>query len=178
MSRSKIRQAQAGLLADELRAHQGQTPTIEVVGKQYSFRKLKRKKCQKVLYSLVVPFLRTALKITGMEEFTLDKLLQGKIAIKLDPGKVTMTTVLEVIEALLFDDLWALASAVLGDVQIDGRQYGELDDHEYYDDKQSEMLVALVTGLRVNYPHIAVLMQPASGDGDSGQPEMETPTSA
>lgn len=157
------------ILRDELLQHQGQTPPVLVAGKPYVFRRLKRKDCQRVIYSLIPPFIDVVNVIMDSGAIPLQKLLTGDV--EFDISKFDLGAISKALRAMPFDEFWALAKALLSGVKIDKQSFGDLDDHDYYDDKQGELIQAMLMGLRVNYPHLAALINTASGGGDSTQAE-------
>lgn len=161
------------LLRDELLQHQGQTPPVQVAGKAYSYKLLKRKECQRVIYSLIPPFVDLVNVVMEGAAIPLKGLLNGDAEGKIDVSKFDLSAISKALRALPFEEFWALAKALLNGVAIEGESYGDLDDHDYYDDKQGELIQAMLMGLRVNYPHLAALIKPASGD--DGSTPSETP---
>jgi hypothetical protein len=86
-------------------------------------------------------------------------------------------TLVGLLEAMPFEKYWELAENILNDVEIDGVQFGKLEDHDYYDDKPIHMAKAIFKGIQVNYPFLSDMMKKKeSGSKDSSQ-ENPTPTS-
>lgn len=159
-------------LARKMREAQGQTPAVEINGRQYVFRKLKRKKCHQVLYNLVAPFIRIVAALIETVAIPIGKLTSGEFDVEalLKSDKLNTDTLASVLESLPFDDFWALACNILDSVEIDGIQYGKLDDHEFFDDKPFEMLKAMLKGIEVNYPFLGDLIKKKeNGKDDSSQ---------
>lgn len=145
-----------------MRAIQGQAPPIEVAGKQYVFRKLKRKECHRVLYNLVQPFI--TIVSTLMQAIDLKDLRNLD---SLDFGKIDISVIGQVFDALPFDRFWELACSMLNGVVVDGKPIEDLDESEYYDDKQIELIQAIFTSIKVNYPFLTGWIKPAGGSKGS-----------
>jgi hypothetical protein len=163
-------------MAQKIREAQGQSPAIEVDGRSYVYKKLKRKKCHQVLYGLVAPFIKIVSTFIQDVAIPLGSITSGEF----DPGKwasdttkglsINTDTIVKLVESLPFDEYWALAQNILNGVEIDGVQYGNLDDHEFYDDKPLHLVKAIFTGIQVNYPFLKdMIKKKESGSTDSSE---------
>jgi len=150
-------------LAREIRAAQGQSPAVDIDGKQYVFRKLKRKKCHEVLYNLVAPFIRIVATLIESVALPIGELIRGETEFDFSKmfksEKFNTDTLATLLDSLPFEQYWTLACNILNDVEINGTQMGVLDDNDYYDDKPLEMLKAILKGIEVNYPFLKALVR-------------------
>ncbi len=148
-------------LAEKIRAIQGQSPPVEVAGKQYIFKKLKRRDCQETLYNLIKPLINivsTVLKKTDLQVGDLG-----------NPEKFDALNNIELIGEIFgsipYDHLHQLAKNLLKDVIInnsiapDDFEKPDADEPGYYDDKQFELLQALMKAIQVNYPFLGGLIK-------------------
>ena len=169
-------------MADKMRAAQGQASAIEVDEHKYVYKKLERKKCHQVLYNLVAPFVKIISTFIEGMAIPAGKIISGDFDAGEWAAKATKDlslstdTLVELLEALPFEKYWELAQNLLDDVEIDGVQFGKLDDHGYYDDKPIHMAKAIFNGIRVNYPFLSdMIKKKDDGSKDSSQ---ENPTPA
>lgn len=180
----------AALLKEELHSIQGQSPGVEVAGKTYIYKLLKREKCQRTLYGLIPPFLDMVKVIMGSGVLPLKEIfkpiIEAAVAgrsipeipnFEFDFTKIDLGAISNAFRSMPFDEFWGLAQALLDKVNIDGEAYGKLKDHDYYDRRQKELIQAMLMGLRVNYPHLVASLPMASG-GDDSTPAKTDPETA
>lgn len=180
----------AELLKKELHSIQGQSPGVEVAGKTYIFKLLKREKCQRTLYGLIPPFLDMVNVIMGSGVLPLKEIFEPIVKAALagksipdipdfdfDFEKINLGAISNAFRSMPFDEFWGLAQALLDKVNIDGEAFGKLKDHDYYDRRQKELIQAMLMGLRVNYPHLVASLPMASG-GDDSTPAETAPEAA
>lgn len=159
-------------IARKIRNAQGQSHGVEIGERVYVYKKLKRKKCHKVLYNLAAPFIRIVSTLIEATSIHIGALIQGKTDFEFDKlfEKFDAESLAELIESFPFDQYWTLACNILDDVEIDGLQYGALENHEFFDDKPLEMLKAILKGIEVNYPFLGDMIKSGdSGSNDSSQ---------
>lgn len=156
-------QNKATLLAEQMRAMQGQLPPIEVAGKQYIFAKLKRRDCQETLFNLVQPLIDIISTVIESADLDLADLSDmDKVA---DAIMNNIGLVAKIFKSVSYDQIHGLAKKILKDVIIDNVfapddfEYPDKDEPGYYDDKQMELLLAIVKGIKVNYPFLINLMK-------------------
>ncbi|MCK4960789.1 MAG: hypothetical protein KAT00_15355 [Planctomycetes bacterium] len=178
-------------LADKMRAAQGQTPAVGIEYKvqtgedengkpvfetqirSYVFKKLKRKKCHQVLHSLVAPFIRVVSTLIETVAVPIGALIKGEADFDFDKafkeGKFNTESLAGLVESMPFEQYWALAQNILNGVEVDKIQLGNLDDHEFFDDKPLEMVKAILKGVEVNYPFLKDMMK-SKGSGSKDSP--------
>jgi len=157
-------------IARNIREAQGQSHAVEVDGRIYVYKKLKRKKCHQVLYSLVTPFLRAVSAVVQTISIPVEDLKSGKLNVedwsKSLGNSITVTTdsLADLMQSFPFEDYWKLACMIFDEVEIDGVQYNDLESHEFFDDKPLHMAKAILQGVKVNYPFLKDLVK-KKGDG-------------
>ena len=180
----------AALLREELHQIQGETPGVLVAGKTYKYKLLKRERCQRTLYELIPPFLELVKAVLGSGVVPIKDIFEPIIKAAIagekmpdipdfdyDFSKVDLGVISAAFRSMPWAEFWSLAQALLDGVTIDTQGYGKLKDHEYYDDKQPELISAMLMGLRVNYPHLVAFLPKASG-GDDSTPDETDPERA
>lgn len=172
----------AELLAEEMRAIQGQSPPMEVAGKQYIFTKLKRRDCQETLYDLVQPLIDIISTVIESADLNITDLKDmDRVA---DAIMNNIGLVAKIFKTISYDQIHRLAKKVLKDVIIDKTvapdDFENPDSEEpgYYDDKQLELLQALIKGVQVNYPFLGNLIKKKEGTkhGSDQSKEKKTKT--
>jgi hypothetical protein len=168
-------------MAQKIREAQGQSPTVEVDGRNYVYKKLKRRKCHQVLYNLVAPFIRIVSTFIQEIAVPISDIVQGKFnADKMAEGltkefSVNTSAIANLISGLPFEEYWALAQNILNGVEIDGVQYGNLDDHDFYDDKPLHLVKAILKGIEVNYPFLKDMIKKKADGSTASSPEKSVP---
>jgi hypothetical protein len=185
-------------LAEKMRAAQGQTapvgieykvqtgededgrPIFETRVRAYVFKKLKRKKCHQVLHSLVAPFIRVVSTLIETVAIPIGSLIKGEADFDFDKafkdGNFNTESLAGLVESMPFDQYWALAQNILNGVEVDKTNLGNLDDHEFFDDKPLEMLKAILKGIEVNYPFLKDAMKKKGSGSKDSPPESQTQT--
>lgn len=166
-------------LAEKIRAIQGQSPPVEVAGKMYVFTKLRRRDCQETLYNLIKPLIRIVSSVIEQSDF--------KVGDLGDPEKFDLTKnvglVAEIIDLVPYDQLHQIAKKILKDVIIDNViapddfENPDVAEPGYYDDKQMELLQAIMKGIQVNYPFLGGLIMKkgkTKEDSDQSKETMKT----
>ena len=168
-------------LAAEIRAIQGQSEPIEVAGKLYVFKKLTRRDCQETLYNLVKPLIKTVSTVIEGVDLEIEDLTNIDKIAKAVMDNVGLVG--EIFDAIPYDNIHRLAQKLLKDVIIDSAivpddfENPDADEPGYYDDKQLELLQAMIKAVQVNYPFLGGLMK-RKGDTkkDSSQSKETTKT--
>jgi hypothetical protein len=165
-------------LAEEIRAIQGQTPPVKIAGKQYVFKKLKRRDCQETLYNLVKPLVKTVVMVIESSEVDIEDLKDmDKIANALLDNVALVADIFDVVS---YDQIHKMAKALLKDVIIDNSiapddfENPDSDDPGYYDDKQIELIQAILKAITVNYPFLGDLMTKKGGTKKDSSQSKET----
>lgn len=176
-------------MAAKIRAKQGQSQPVEIGEHQYVYKLLKRKKCQKVLYNLVTPFIKivstvietvhvpigdliTAL-IKGEEDFDFEAYFKEMFK---DKSSFNMDSIAKLFETLPFEKYWELACSILDDVEIDGTQYGKLDNHDFFDTRPLDLVKAISQGITVNYPFLIGFVKKKGDGSDDSSPATPRPS--
>lgn len=167
-------------LAEEIRALQGQSDPIDVAGKTYVFKKLRRRDCQETLYDLVKPMIKvisTVIEKSGIEAGDLHDM--DKIA------KAVMENIAlvgDIFDAISYDKIHRIAQKILKDVIVnnsiapDDFENPDADEPGYYDDKQLELIQALIKGIKVNYPFIGSLIKKKGESKEDSDQKSKTTT--
>lgn len=151
------------LLAEQMRAVQGQLPPIEVAGKQYIFTKLRRRDCQETLYDLIQPLIdiiSTVIESAGLDLASLSDMDKIAEAIMGNVGLVA-----KIFKSISYDQIHNIAKKLLKDVVIDNEfapddfENPDAAEPGYYDDKQLELLQAIMKAVQVNYPFLINLIK-------------------
>ncbi len=163
-------------VADKLREVQGQLPPVEVAGKQYVFIKLRRRDCQETLFNLVQPTIDAISTIIGSVNLKLSDLTNEEKVTEAVMKDISIVS--KVFSVVSYDQLNNLAKKLLKNVIInnsiapDDFENPDSDEPGYYDDKQLELIQALIKAIRVNYPFLGNLMKKKENTKeDSNQPQ-------
>jgi hypothetical protein len=157
-------------LEAEIRAIQGQFKPVEVSGKSYIFKRLKRRDCQETLYNLVKPLIKTISTVIEAVDVEFKDLTDANKISKAIMNNVGLVG--EIFDAIPYDNIHRLAQKLLKDVIIDNEiapddfENPDSDEIGYYDDKQLELLQALMKAVQVNFPFLTDLMK-KKGDSKS-----------
>jgi hypothetical protein len=124
------------LIAKTKAASNVEVKTLDGV-KRYSFQLLTRKEAVKVFHQSLQAVLTT---IAGV---SMDELTKGK--------SLAVDDIARALAQLDFDLVWDLGESLLKFVQIDLQ---EIDFEDYYGEHPTELYIAIVQGIRVNWPEV------------------------
>jgi hypothetical protein len=109
--------------------------TLEGV-KKYNFVALKRKEAARIFHGVL-----------GVVVEAIARVSESK-----DADRVA--AILDAVKALDFDRFWALASALLRNVIVDGTEIGPLDTTDYFETRPEELYIATVYAVLENWPKV------------------------
>ena len=74
---------------------------------------------------------------------------------------LTDTSIFRALKSIEFDVVWDLAESLLNQVIIDGTEITDINETDYFNDKQDEFYLAIGYALKLNYPDIFTKAQAA-----------------
>jgi hypothetical protein len=151
----------------------GRSPVVEIIGEdgphQYSFKRLKRRDAHEARFLIAVKFARVVDSLKGSllsGVIDLKKLEKGDFEIS-DILKLDVAVLIDVVERMGFDAIWALAKKLLDGVEIDGVVHEDLDECDYYNERTAELVKAAMVAGAILRPFSGVSLSAGSGSNAS-----------